>query len=134
MVDKSKFNDRREWRKFGFSVGIIFFVLATLQFVLGKDLWLYLYGTGTFFCLMATLLPIALKPIFIALTYLGSMMGWCMTRVILTILFFMVITPIGLLAKLFNKQFLELRASPSEMSYWTDRKSRSSAKDYENQF
>ena len=132
-MDKSKFKNRQEWRKFGISVGIIFSVLATLQVIVGKDLWPFFFAASALFFTLALVVPIVLKPIYVAFTYLGLVMGWIMTRVILTILFFGVITPVSLMTKIFNKHFLELRILPSAKSYWMDKRT-SSIKDYENQF
>ncbi|MBN1558944.1 hypothetical protein JW998_01750 [candidate division KSB1 bacterium] len=134
MIDKSKFQDKREWRKFGIGVGVIFLLLGTLQFIFGKDLWPHFYSAGALFFAFSLLAPVVLKPVFIAFSYLGLVMGWFMTRVILTILFFAVITPIGLLTKLFNKKFLELGMSPSTKSYWMDKSKQNSKSNYEKQF
>lgn len=46
-----------------------------------------------------------------------------MAKIILIVLFYLVVTPIGLLAKLFGKDFLKLKFSEnSEDSYWISKK------------
>jgi hypothetical protein len=134
-MDKSKFNDKKEWRKFGISVGVIFLVIATIQLILGKDLFPYFYGTAALFFIFALALPLILKPVFILFSYLGMVMGWFMTRIILTVLFYLVITPIGLFSKLMRKRFLALRQMPTAESYWIDRIEKTDNKQsYENQY
>lgn len=45
-------------------------------------------------------------------------MGWFNTRLILIITYYFVLTPIGLLAKLFKKDFLNLKIEREAQSYW----------------
>ncbi len=81
--------------------------------------------------------PIVVKPVFILFLYIAHVMGWVMTRLILGILFYLVITPIGLLGKLFGKRFLDLKFPGKHESYWieTDKLVREEGvNSYENQF
>jgi hypothetical protein len=48
----------------------------------------------------------------------AAAMGWVMTRVILTVLFFAVFTPLGFIARLVGKRFLHLAIETSAESYW----------------
>jgi len=62
-------------------------------------------------------------------------LGWFMTRLILIILFYFILTPIGLLGKLFGQNFLENNSNSSANSYWNLRDSKSEInQDYEKQF
>lgn len=133
-MDKSKFSDKREWRKFGIGLAIITAAIGTVQLVLNKDLYFHFYAVSASSLLLGLVLPILLKPIFILFSYIGEVMGWIMTRLILSILFYAVVTPIGLIAKIFGNSFLELRISPPQESYWTDKNADESTKKYENQF
>jgi hypothetical protein len=46
--------------------------------------------------------------------HVGQVMG----RVILTVVFFLVVTPMGLLLRLMGKDLLELKRDPAKRSYW----------------
>lgn len=62
-------------------------------------------------------------------------MGWIMSRLVLSILFFLVITPISILARVFNKKFLEIEFDKDADTYWVSKKSvEFDKKCYENQF
>ena len=62
-------------------------------------------------------------------------LGWIMTRVILSLLFYVVFTSIGLTLRFFGKQFLELRWDKSKESYWNFRTEEHLKKEnYEKQF
>ena len=64
----------------------------------------------------------------------AAILGWVMTRVILSLVFYLIITPIGLLTILVGEDFLALKKSNSE-SYWNQRDSKIELnQDYEKQF
>ena len=74
-MDKSKFNDKKEWRKFGIGVAAILAVIATIQLIVGKELFIYFYGVAVFFLFFGLLLPIIIKPVYILFSYLGFVLG-----------------------------------------------------------
>ena len=121
-MDKSKFNDKKEWRKFGIGVAAILAVIATIQLIIGKDLYIYFYSVAIFFLVFGLILPIIIKPVYILFSYLGFVLGWFMTRVILSILFYIIFTPIGLILRLFGKNFLDLKIDKKAETYWLDKK------------
>ncbi|MDQ1351604.1 MAG: hypothetical protein QG657_1909 [Acidobacteriota bacterium] len=136
-MDKSKFNVKSEWRKFGIILGIILAVIATILLIKARASTIYFYGAGFFFTAAALIVPIVVKPVFILFLYIAHVMGWIMTRLILGILFYLVITPMGLLGRLFGKRFLDLKFPGKQESYWieTDQLIRDEGvNSYENQF
>lgn len=137
-MDKSKFNIKSEWRKFGIALGIILSIIATIILIKEKSLYIYFYGAGLFFILAALSLPVIIKPVFILFLYIAHVLGWVMTRVILSILFYLVITPIGLILKLFRKKFLDLKFSRDVESYWIEAGTKigenEGVESYENQY
>ncbi|MBN2000850.1 hypothetical protein JW935_25090 [candidate division KSB1 bacterium] len=132
-MDKSKFTDKKEWRKFGYGVAVILALIATVQLLTGKTLFPYFYITAAVFSVCALLLPIVLKPIYILFSYLGLILGWIMTRVILTVMFYLVFTLIGFTVRLFQKQVLDIKLQKNSPSYWIDRKEDQKI-NFENQF
>jgi len=51
---------------------------------------------------------------------LGHVLGWINARIILGIVFFVVVMPIGLVMRLFGKDFLRMRPNRAG-SYWVQR-------------
>lgn len=109
-------------RKFGLVVGGVFLIAAL--FLFWKDLWSI---TRVIFLSIGVLLifgGIARKKgaefIFIYKIWMGLAfaLGWIVSRFILLILFYIVLFPIGLLAKLFKKEFLDLKFRDGRESYW----------------
>ncbi len=50
--------------------------------------------------------------------YFAFLLSWFVSRILLTILFIFVLTPIAIFAKLFKKDFLDLSNTNSRQSYW----------------
>ena len=68
--------------------------------------------------------PKALKYIYLAWMILAIGLGFIVSTVILTLFFILVITPVGLAARLLGKDFLRLKLDRRETTYWITRKSR----------
>jgi len=110
-----------EWRKFGYGLAGILTILGTFHWIKGNSVFLYLYLAAIVVLLTAFVVPVVLKPLYILFTWIGVVMGWIMTRVIVTIVFYLVLTPISLISRLTGKQFLESKLEPESESYWIDR-------------
>ena len=62
-----------------------------------------------------------LKPIYLIWMTFATILGWLMTRVILSLIFYLILTLIGLILRLFGKQFIELRWNKTDSTYWNYR-------------
>ncbi len=80
--------------------------------------------------LIGAFIPIAANWINWAWYKLAEVMGWVMSRVLLSIVFYLFLFPIALISKLFNKDSLQLKRHPD--TYWTQRDHKYSGKDLEN--
>ena len=134
-MDKSKFNDKKEWKKFGIVLAVILGILGAILWFKGKPAFIHLFSISGFSLVTAFLLPIILKPVFIFFSYFGFGMSWFMTRIILTILFYFVFTPINLFSRLFGKKYLITYMDKKKESYWENvNEERSEKINYERQF
>jgi hypothetical protein len=133
-MDKSKFDDKKEWRKFGFTVAAILALLATVNWIRGHHAYPVLLAAGGGLALAAGILPLVLKPVYILFLYLGEALGWFMTRVILSILFFVILTPVSWISKLTGKKYFAMRPNNSRESYWLDIDESSDVDHYEKQY
>ncbi len=48
----------------------------------------------------------------------AHVLGWVNTRVILSVFYLVILTPVGLLLKVFKKDLLEEKINPAESTYW----------------
>jgi len=111
-------------RKFGLLVGGIFFLLG---------FWIYYSSqsfVGIIFLFIGILLfafgllfPNALSSAYKVWMGLAFALGWIMSRVLLIVLFYFVLTPVGFIAKIVGKKFLDIDYTVKKESYWIIRSS-----------
>jgi hypothetical protein len=108
----------KKLREFGLVVGGVLCALGILLGWQGRSSFPYFLAPGIFLVVAGAILPGILKPIQKAWMTLAILMGWFMTRVLMTLLFYLAITPIGLLMRLIGKDLLDQRLEPQKQSYW----------------
>ncbi|WP_462258057.1 hypothetical protein [Mucilaginibacter sp.] len=79
---------------------------------------LYLGITALLFLFLAVIIPGFLNPLRIVWDKVGTTLGNINTIIILFIVFFIMIVPLGWLLKLFKKNLLELKQTQDQISYW----------------
>ena len=127
-------SSRKDLKNFGFIIGFILVVIGVLLFFREKDSFVYFFSIGLSFIGLGIITPAALKPIHKIWMTFAIIIGWVMTRVILSILFYLIISTIGIFARLVGKDFLNLKSKNNE-SYWNIRnKEYELNQDYEKQF
>ncbi len=118
---KSIKGTKPELRKFGLTIGIFLLVIAGFLFWKQRPSFPYFAYIGGGFALLGLAAPIILKPIYKVWMSFAVVMGFVMTRVILTVLYFGMFTPIALLTKLLGKDLLDQRLDKNAASYWVQR-------------
>lgn len=122
-------------KKTGITVGIVLILLSLLLWYLGKTSFIYFSITGGLFVILAFILIPVLRPFHKLWMMLALAMGFVMSRVILTILYYFILTPIGLIAKLVGKKFMPLGFDRNASTYWEKRENPVKQQiDYERQF
>ena len=98
---------KKSLRNFGLLVGGIFLLIRILDLLfLTKSLWNYLSSwLEHLLFIFGLLLPNSLSSVYKVWMGLAFALGWIMSRVLLTIFFYFVITPIGFIAKVVGKDF-----------------------------
>ena len=128
-------SEKSDLRKFGITIGVILLVIAGFLFWKEKESFQIFLTIGITLFLTAIAIPAALKPVYWIWMIFAIILGWFMTRVILSLLFYVVFTSIGLTLRFFGKQFLELRWDKSKESYWNFRTNEHlQNENYEKQF
>lgn len=109
----------QELRKFGFIFGGILVGLFGLLLPYLKHhtphQWPFYIGLPV--ALLAALMPAWLRPLYTVWMKFGEVVGFINTRIIMGILFFCVMTPLGWLMRLFGKDLLRQKLSPEQPSY-----------------
>ncbi|PYK96440.1 MAG: hypothetical protein DME19_19725 [Verrucomicrobia bacterium] len=124
----------RELRKFGLVVGMVFTLLGVWFRWRGKARYFLL--PGAVLVVLGAVAPRALRLVYIGWMFLAFVLGVVVSSVVLTIFFYLIVAPIGLLARLVGKDFLNRRFDSDANSYWIlrDRSSPKPKPNYEQQF
>lgn len=99
------------------------------------------HGAGPVFLIAAAffapalLIPLALKPVYIAWMRLALVLGWINTRLILLVMFYLILTPVAAIMRLFKNDPLERKIEKGRDSYWIKKEKKDFSRlDYERQF
>lgn len=122
-------------KKFGITIGGVLLIIGLILLYYNSASYLAFLIAGGILLTAGLLLPIILKPFNIVWMMIAIVLGFIMTRVILSILFYFVITPIGFLARIFGKEFLQPGFQKNGKTYWEKRTIRTDTKqNFERQF
>ncbi len=122
-------------------------LFAVAQFVLAAQLiWMASRGTGwtTFTaCLLAAsglgaiiglYSPQAVRPVYVVWMLLTFPIGWVLSHLVLALVYYGVVTPIGLILRICGRDSLQLRQNPTATTYWNERNQPSDPARYFRQF
>ncbi|HXK58402.1 MAG TPA: SxtJ family membrane protein [Acidobacteriota bacterium] len=113
--------DTKRLRRFGLVVGLGLAVVAAVSWYRGHTLVpVALWSAGGALLLLGLVYPAVLSPVEKTWLKLGSLLAWVNTRIILSLLFVLVVTPIGALARLFRDP-LSRRIDRRVETYWIPR-------------
>jgi len=109
-------------RAFGLTLAVALFIVTVVFALRGSDVWPVLLAFALLLSAVAVIAPGRLRPLNRLWMRFGMALHSVISPVILFILFFTVITPTAVLARLFGKDFLRLKFDKSAPTYWIDRK------------
>ncbi len=125
----------KELRSFGWSVGIAFLLLAAIFWWRGHTVVRDVIGAfGAALVILGTVYPAALTEIHAGWLRMAHALGWFNTRLILSIFYFLVITPVGVVMRAFGRDPLNRKWSAEQSSYWIKREEQRSPDHFEHQF
>ena len=125
----------QELRKFGLTVGVAFLVFGAIRsyFHFGTFA-IVLFGLGSVLSAFGLVIPKALGPVERVWMRLAHILGYVNTRIILSVLFYLVFTPIGIIARMV-KDPLNRKLHDGSTTYWVGREPKSADRAiYERQF
>jgi riboflavin transporter FmnP len=127
----------RDWRKFGLVVGGVL-VVAGLWVALARNgpVGHILWNAGLVLAVVGLAAPRLLKWIYVGWMTVGLVLGTIVSTVLLTFLFYCVVTPVGLFARVMGNDFLARQKLGDCATRWI-RRDRSKAREpqqYEKQF
>jgi len=108
-------------RFFGLLFFVVFLLIALLPLLKGKPPHLVLLGIAMAFLAIALIVPRWLAPLNRLWMKFGELLHHIVSPIILGIMFFGVITPVGWLMRLMGKDLLRTKFDRDATSYWIPR-------------
>ncbi len=117
--------EKKELRNFGLIVGGVFFLIGIWPLIRhGEGIRLWAVVLGTILVPLGLVAPTILGPLFKVWMKIGHVMGWVNTRIILGILYFGLITPMGVVMRMFGWDSMRRTLSRDAVSYRVVRQAR----------
>ncbi len=128
-------SETKDVQEFGLGGLIFFSVIALFVLIFAHKIsWRLLILAGGLY-ILCRFLPRIMKFVYIPMMVFALIMGSIMSLLALTILFFLTITPLALIARIFGKKFLDLEFRKAGDTYWIPKpKAPDLSKGCENQF
>lgn len=107
-------------RSFGIVFFVFFIIISSYPLLNNRDINLWFLLISLIFLLLGLTNSKILTPLNKAWFKLGILLGRVVSPLIMGIIFFFVVTPSGLIMKIFRKDLLQLRYSKKK-SYWIEK-------------
>ena len=108
-------------RSFGITFFVVFLIFALISVWRGGTWWPWLGGIAVAFGAASLVVPAILRPLNKLWFKFGLLLHKVMTPLIMSILFYGLITPVGLLMRLTGKDPMRMKSQGTETTYWIDR-------------
>jgi hypothetical protein len=118
MRDQTKLASQSSNRAFGAVFATVFVVVGLLPLLSGTPPWLWTLAPATLFALLAWRAPARLATLAGLWSRFGTLLHHVTAPILLGLMLFAVITPIGAFMRLLRTDPLRLRFDPSADSYW----------------
>ena len=107
-------------KSFGIVFFIVFLLLALWPLTKGENINFWFFFFSTIFLILGIKNSKLLTPLNKVWAKFGEILGKIVSPIILAVIFFGIVTPIGLLLRLFRKDVLNLKLD-NKSSYWLKR-------------
>ena len=129
-------NELKDLRQFGIALAGILAVFGAIHNTRHHSSSAQWYAVAGLAILCAGILaPKLLKPVYAIFLKAAHAIGWFNTRVILALIYYVILTPIAIILRIFGKDLLNRKMEKNVSSYWNTRQSAKPAKEQlEKQF
>ncbi len=107
-------------RSFGIVFSIVFLLIALWPLLNNSEIRVWSLIISSIFLILGFLNSMLLNPLNILWFKFGLLLGKIISPLVMGLIFFCVVTPIGILMKIFMKDLLKLKYN-NKNSYWVDK-------------
>ena len=122
-------SSRSQERGSALTVGVVLFALAAWSAYRGRETAVWVFASpGAALIIAGLFLPAAARAFHVVWMRLAHALGWANSRILLALLFYLVMTPVGLVQRLVGRDAL-CRRGPGSASNWIPRSSPKQSKE-----
>ncbi|MCZ6894079.1 MAG: SxtJ family membrane protein [Gammaproteobacteria bacterium] len=108
-------------RSFGLVFAAVFAIIGLWPLIGDGAVRVWSLAVSLVFLALALLWPVALAPLNRLWTRFGLLLHHIVNPIVMGVLFYLVVTPTGLVMRMLGKDLLRLRFDPQAKSYWIER-------------
>ena len=109
-------------RALGFVLALIFLIVGLAPLAGGSDVRIWASILAAVFLVLAIARPTSLGPLNRVWTRLGLLLHGLMSPLVMGVIFYFSITPVGVFLRMIGKSTLGLRPDPEMETYWIERR------------
>ena len=124
-MSQAQSTSKKELRSFGLVVGTVFSAIGIWPLLMrGEALRLWAIGLGGVLILLGGMSPGILAPVQKVWMRVGHALGWINTRILISLVFYGLVTPMGILFRLMGKDVMRQTFARGSSTYRVHRKQR----------
>ena len=108
-------------KSFGIVFFIVFFIIALFPLINNSEIRVWAVIISLIFLILGLINSKILTPLNKAWFKFGIFLGKIISPIIMGVIFFLVVTPIGLFMRLLGKDVLNLKLNKKKGSYWIEK-------------
>ena len=109
-------------RSFGLLFFAVFLILGLWPLKNGENLNFYFITASVVFLLLGLINSKLLSPLNKSWIKLGEILGIVIAPIVMALVYFVILTPVSLIVRIFGKDLLDLKFLKEKDSYWIKRK------------
>lgn len=115
-------NSKSSNRSFGFLFFVVFLIIGLWPLKNGGDINSYFLIASTIFLILGLINSKILSPLNKLWIKFGEILGAVIAPIVMAIVYFIFLTPVSLIVRVFGKDLLGLKFFKKKKSYWIKRK------------
>ena len=109
-------------KSFGLLFFVVFLILALWPLKNGSNINLYFIITSAIFLILGLINSKLLSPLNKSWIKLGEILGMIIAPIVMALVYFVILTPLSFIVRLFGKDLLGLKFLKEKETYWIKRK------------
>jgi hypothetical protein len=136
LIDVNWNPPRNQLRQFAVLFLIFIGGLGTILYFKGKPLIVseILWNLSWIVCLAGVIYPPLVRPVYVVMMAVALPIGFVVSTILMLVIYYLIVTPIGLVMRLFGYDPMRMRPAAGTESFWIERPKASDVRRYFRQY